>query len=97
MNTKLIYTNKGTSVVKNEITGEYISEVASTIVNAGDAISIEAIAVSTKGTGADVIEIPRQVRGYQYRTNEIAIEFMYYIHANFKYSCGLPITMGGSR
>ncbi len=95
MNTKLIYTNKGSSVVKNEITGEYISEVASSIVNAGDAISIEAIAVSTKGTGADVIEIPRAVRNYLYKTNEMAIEFMYYIHANFKYSCVLPITMGG--
>ena len=96
MNTQLIYTNKGNSIVRNEVTGEYISEVASTIVNAGDAVSIEAIAVSTKGTGADVIEIPRQVRGYEYRTNEIAFEFMYYLHANFKYSCVLPITMGGA-
>jgi hypothetical protein len=96
MNTKLIYTNKGSSVVKNDITGEFISEVASSIVNAGDAISVEAIAVSTTGTGADVIEIPRQVRNYLYKTNEIAIEFMYYIHANFEYSCVLPIlTQGG--
>ena len=95
MNTKLIYTNKGSSVVKNEITGEFISEVASSIVNAGDAISVEAIAVSTTGTGADVIEIPRQVRNYLYKTNEIAIEFMYYIHANFEYSCVLPLATSG--
>lgn len=97
MNTKLIYTNKGTSIVKNEINGEFISEVASTIVNAGDYVSVEAIAVSTEGTGADVIEIPRQVKGYEYLTNEMEIEFMYYIHANFQYCCVLPLsTSGGS-
>ena len=91
MNTKLIYTNKGNSKVKNDITGEFISEVASSIVNAGDLVSVESIAVSTDGTGADVIEIPRQVKDYIYKTNEVAIEMMYYIHANFRYCCVLPL------
>jgi len=92
MDTKLIYVNKGNAVVRNESTGEFISSVPSVEVKAGDAVSIEALAISTTGTGADTIEIPQVVKDYNYITNEVQLEFMIYIHANFRYTCQLPIS-----
>jgi hypothetical protein len=90
METKLIYVNKDGAAVRNEETGEFISETPSIICKAGDLLSIESIAVSTDGTGADTIEIPKVVRNYNYATNEILYEFMFYIHNNFKYAGQLP-------
>lgn len=91
METKLIYVNKGNAVVKNEATGDFISAVPSVEVKAGDLISVESLAISTDGTGADTIEIPQVVRNYNYKTNEVQLEFMVYIHANFRYTCQLPL------
>lgn len=91
LNTSLIYTNKGKAVVKNDTDGSWLCETPSVIVNAGDLVSVESIAVSTDGTGADVIEIPRQQADYEYSTTKMKIEFMFYIHANFRYCCVLPV------
>ena len=96
MNTELIYVNKESAYVKNEINGQFINEVPSVIVKAGDLISVESIAVATDGTGSDVIEVPRTIKDYVYQTNKIALEFMYYIHANFKYTCNLPLNVNGA-
>lgn len=91
MDTSLIYVNKGKAKVKNDADGSWLSEVPSVIVNAGDLISVEGIAVATDGTGADVIEIPSQLPNYVYSTTNVKIEFMMYIHANFDYTCCLPL------
>tara|TARA_R110000737_G_scaffold158921_2_gene187042 strand:- start:484 stop:3081 length:2598 start_codon:yes stop_codon:yes gene_type:complete len=91
METNLIYVNKGSAFVKNEDNGEFISEVNSTICKAGDLVSIEGVAISTKGTGADTIEIPNVLKDYRYKTNELQIEFMTYLHDNFKYAVRLPV------
>jgi len=90
METKLIYVNKEGAAVRNEETGDFVSETPSIICKAGDLISVESIAVSTDGTGADTIEIPKVVRNYNYVTNEILYEFMFYIHNNFQYAGQLP-------
>jgi len=92
MDVKLLYVNKGSAYVKNEDNGEFISEVNSTICKAGDSVSVEGIAVSTKGTGADTIEIPTSLKNYRYRTNELKIEFMTYLHDNFQYAVRLPVS-----
>ena len=91
MDTTLIYVNKGKASVKNDVDGSWLSEVPSVIVNAGDLISVEGIAVATDGTGADVIEIPSQLPNYVYSTTNVKINFMMYIHANFDYTCCLPL------
>jgi len=91
LNTSLIYTNKGKAVVKNDVDGSWLCETPSVIVNAGDLVSVESIAVATDGTGADVIEIPNQFSKYEYSTTSLKIEFMFYIHANFEYCCVLPV------
>lgn len=91
LNTSLIYTNKGKAVVKNDTDGSWLCETPSVIVNAGDLVSVESIAVATDGTGADVIEIPNQVSNYKYSTTNLKMEFMFYIHANFEYCCVLPV------
>lgn len=96
MNTQLIYTNKESAVVKNDINGDWINETPSIIVKAGDYVSVEAIAVSTDGTGADIIEIPRQIKDYDYATNQMALEFMVYIHQNYQYTCMMPLTISGT-
>jgi hypothetical protein len=96
MDTKIIYTNKEGAKVKNDVNGEWINEVPSVIVKAGDLVSVESIAVSTDGTGSDVIEIPRQIKDYKYITNSMAIEFMVYIHQNYQYTCMMPITHSGN-
>lgn len=92
MDTKLVYVNKGTAVVNNEETGEFINATPSVICNAGDLVSIESIAVSTDGTGADTIEIPQISKDYEYKTNELKIEFMTYLHDNFQYAVRLPVS-----
>lgn len=92
MDVKLLYVNKGSAYVKNEDTGEFISEVASTICKAGDSVSIEGIAVSTKGTGSDTIEVPVSTKDYRYKTNELKVEFMTYLHDNFQYAVRLPVS-----
>jgi hypothetical protein len=90
MNTQLIYVNKGSAEVKNDTDGSFINQVPSVIVKPGDLISVEGIAISTIGTGADVIEIPKVVKEYDYTTNKMMVEFMVYIHQNFRYTCVLP-------
>jgi hypothetical protein len=93
MDTKLVYVSKGNCVVKNESNGEFISAVPNVIVNSGDYVSIEGIAVSTNGNGGEIVEVPKQIKNYNYITNEMMIEFMVYIHANFQYTCMLPIKL----
>ena len=96
MDTQLIYVNKESAYIKNEINRQFINEVPSVIVKAGDLVSVESIAISTDGTGSDVIEVPRTIKDYEYQTNKVAIEFMYYIHANFKYTLNLPCNANGA-
>jgi len=95
METKLIYVSKGKAQIKNENDGSFICETPSIICKAGDLVSVEAVCVETLGTGSNVIEIPRQVYKYDYMTNEARIEFMIYIHANFDYTCILPLKLNG--
>jgi hypothetical protein len=94
METKLIYVSKGKAQIKNDNDGSFICETPSIICKAGDLVSVEAVCVETLGTGSNVIEIPRQVSKYDYITNEARIEYMFYIHANFDYTCILPIKLG---
>ena len=83
MDTQLIYVNKGSAEVKNDTDGSFVNQVPSVIVKPGDLISVEGIAISTTGTGAEVIEVPSVVKGYDYTTNKMMAEFMLYIHQNF--------------
>ena len=97
METQLIYVNKGTAEVKNDNDGSFVNQVPSVIVKPGDLLSVEGIAISTSGTGENVIEVPKVVKNYNYSTNKMMIEFGVYIHQNFRYTCVLPLkTSAGS-
>ena len=57
METKLLYVNKGSAYVRNNDTGDFISEVQSTICKAGDLVSIEGVAISTKGKSTEQFDV----------------------------------------
>ena len=70
--TRLVYVNKETAKIKNEETGDFLNEVPNGIeIEAGDQISIEGIAVESRGVGANIIEIPSRELDYPYLTNKM--------------------------
>jgi len=57
--TRLVYVNKKGAKIQNEETGEFMNEVPNGIpVEEGDMISVEGIAVESRGVGSSIIEIP---------------------------------------
>ena len=91
--TRLVYVSKKGAKVKNEDTGDFLNEVPNGIpVEAGDLISVEGIAVESRGVGSSIIEIPSRVLDYPYLTNKMIMRMWYYIHHNYQYTCILPFT-----
>ena len=91
--TRLIYVNKDGAKVKNEETGDFTNEVPNGIpIEEGDLISIEGIAVESRGVGSSIIEIPTKVKDYPYLTNKMIMKMWYYINHNYNYGCMLPFT-----
>src|SRR5210317_2203452 len=89
--TRLVYVNKGSAKIKNEDTGDFVNAVDNGIeIEAGDTISIEGIAVESRGVGANIIEIPSRELDYPYLTNKMELNMWYYIHHTYEYSCILP-------
>jgi len=94
MNTRLVYVNKSKAQVKNEKDGSFLNNVDDGIViKRGDEISIEQISIASKGVGSDIIEIPSNLQDYNYETNQQVLNFMIYIHHNYKYTCKLPLSV----
>lgn len=94
MNTRLVYVNKSKAQVKNEKDGSFFNNVDDGIVvKRGDEVSIEQISIASKGVGSDIIEIPSNIQDYNYETNQQVLNFMIYIHHNYKYTCKLPLSV----
>ena len=90
MNTILVQVSKDKAKVQNE-NGRFMNEVSQGIViNTGDKISLEGIAVNSTGVGSNIIEIPSKIKNFDYKTNTIAIKFNPYIHHNNEFTCSLP-------
>lgn len=90
--TRLVYVNKKSAKVRNEDTGDFVNEVPNGIpIEAGDLISVEGIAVESRGVGTSIIEIPSRVLDYPYLTNKMIMRFWYYINHNYQYECILPV------
>lgn len=92
-NTRLIYCSKETAEVSNDDEGSFINDVDNGIVvKVGDEISIEAIAINSVGVGAEIIEIPKQIKNYKYKTNAMSLDCAFYIHHNrHPYTILMPI------
>ena len=89
--TRLVYVSKGSAKIKNEETGDFVNAVDNGIeIEAGDMISVEGIAVESRGVGANIIEIPSRELDYPYLTNKMELKMWYYIHHNYLYSCIVP-------
>ena len=92
MNTQLIYCSKDTASVYNEEDGNFKCAVSQGIhVKQGDKVSIESIAINSRGVGADIIEIPTKIQNYLYKTNVVQLESWFYIHHNCDNTAPLPI------
>ena len=91
--TRLVYVNKGSAKIKNEDTGDFVNAVDNGIeIETGDTISIEGIAVESRGVGANIIEIPSRELDYPYLTNKMSLNMWYYIHHNCEYTIIQPTT-----
>src|SRR5210317_1224813 len=91
--TRLVYVNKGSAKIKNEETGDFVNAIENGIeIEAGDTISIEGIAVESRGVGANIIEIPSRELDYPYLTNKMELNMWYYIHHNCEYTIIQPTT-----
>ena len=89
--TRLIYVSKGDAFVKNDKDGSFMNAVdEGVMVNVGDEISIEGIAVNSTGVGGEIIEVPERLKGYEYKTNAQVLNCMAYIHHNHQWGCMLP-------
>ena len=90
MNTILIQASKDKAKVQDN-NGKFMNEVSQGIpVNVGDKISLEGIAINSTGVGSNIIEIPSSIKGFDYKTNTIALRFNPYIHNNLDFACPLP-------
>ena len=90
MNTILIQASKDKAKVQDN-NGKFMNEVSQGIpVNVGDKISLEGIAINSTGVGSNIIEIPSSIKGFNYKTNTIALRFNPYIHNNLDFACPLP-------
>ena len=95
INTTLIYCNRGNANVKNANSGQFINQIDHGVkVDVGDTISVEAIAVGTQGSGAEVIEIPERISNYKFYTNKIQLETLLYINHNCMYDVMMPLKKG---
>ena len=92
MNTQLIYCSKDTASVYNEEDGSFKCAVSQGIhVKQNDKISVQSIAIQSRGVGSDIIEIPTKIQNYLYKTNVVQLESWFYIHHNCDNTAPLPI------
>ena len=86
MNTQLIYCSKGKAQVSNEEDGTFFNQIGSGIVvDEGDEISVEQVCINSIGIGADVIEVPNKIQGYNYSSSSMILNCWYYINQNYRY------------
>ena len=91
MNTNLIYVSKEKAQVSNDKDGTFINEISNGIViNKGDEISIQGVAINSNGVGSDVIEIPSKLKDYDYLPNRNILRMGMYINHNRDFTCKLP-------
>lgn len=82
-NTRLIYVSKETAEVSNDEEGSFVNNVDDGIVvKVGDEINVEQIAINSVGVGAEIIEIPKRIKNYDYKTNTMCLNCAMYIHHN---------------
>tara|TARA_R110002020_G_scaffold181364_2_gene376205 strand:+ start:13881 stop:17831 length:3951 start_codon:yes stop_codon:yes gene_type:complete len=90
MNTILITCSKDKASV-NDDDGRFLNRVSNgVLVEKGDQISVEQIAINSIGVGSDIVEIPRELEGYDYYTNELNLKSAFYIHHNYEFTLQLP-------
>jgi hypothetical protein len=91
MNTILITCAKNQAQVTDE-DGRFLNRVSNgVLVEAGDLVSVEQIAINSVGIGGEIQEIPRELKNYPYYTNELLLKAAFYIHHNYEFSIQLPI------
>ena len=91
MNTILITCSKDKAQVNDE-DGRFLNRVSNgVLVEKGDTISVEQIAINSIGVGSDIVEIPREIKNYDYYTNETLIKAAFYVHHNYEFTIQLPI------
>ena len=94
MNTILITCSKDKAVVQDE-NGRFTNRVSNgVLVEVGDTISVEQIAINSVGVGSDIVEIPRELGDYDYYTNETKLKASFYIHHNFEFTLQQPVVGG---
>jgi len=90
MNTILITCSKDKASVSDD-DGRFVNRVSNgVLVEKGDQISVEQIAINSIGVGSDIVEIPRELDGYKYYTNEVNLKGAFYIHHNYEFTLQLP-------
>tara|TARA_R110001599_G_scaffold320831_1_gene531196 strand:- start:7393 stop:11319 length:3927 start_codon:yes stop_codon:yes gene_type:complete len=90
MNTILITCSKDKAQVNDE-DGRFLNRVSNgVLVEKGDTISVEQIAINSIGVGSDIVEIPREIKNYDYYTNEALVKCAFYIHHNYEFTLQLP-------
>ena len=91
MNTILITCAKNQAQVTDE-EGRFLNRVSNgVLVEKGDLVSVEQIAINSVGIGGEIQEIPREIKNYPYYTNELLLKAAFYIHHNYEFSIQLPI------
>ena len=94
MNTILITCSKDKAVVQDD-NGRFTNRVSNgVLVEVGDTLSVEQIAINSVGVGSDIVEIPRELGDYDYYTNETKLKASFYIHHNFEFTLQQPIVQG---
>ena len=80
MNTILITCSKDKAVVQDD-NGRFTNRVSNgVLVEVGDTLSVEQIAINSVGVGSDIVEIPRELGDYDYYTNETKLKASFYIY-----------------
>lgn len=96
MNTILITCAKNQAQVTDE-DGRFLNRVSNgVLVEKGDLVSVEQIAINSVGIGGEIQEIPRELKSYPYYTNELLLKAAFYIHHNYEFSIQLPIIQAQS-
>ena len=90
MNTILITCSKNKALVSDE-DGRFINRVSNgVLVEKGSSVSVEQIAINSVGVGSDIVEIPRELKDYDYYTNEAQLKCAFYVHHNYEFSLQMP-------